>query len=60
MISTSAQTKLTTVMSMPRAETPLVPMIANAIRVTTETGLTAQTSTNVLCRITAVTQMRIV
>ena len=60
MMSTSAQAKLTTVMSMPRAETPLVPMIANAIRVSMETGSTAQTSTNVLRRITAVTRMGIV
>ena len=60
MMSTSAQAKLTTAMSMPRAETPLVPMIANAIRVSMETGSTAQTSTNVLRRITAVTRMGIV
>ena len=60
MMSTSAQAKLTIVMSMHRAETPLVPMIANAIRVTMEMGSTAQTSTNVLRRITAVTQMGIV
>ena len=59
MMSTSAQAKLR-VMSMPRAETPLVPMIANAIRVSTEMGSTAQTSTNVLRRITAVTRMGIV
>ena len=60
MMSTSAQAKLTTVMSMPRPETPLVPMIANAIRVSTDMGSAAQTSTNVLRRITAVTQMGIV
>ena len=57
MMSTSAQAKLTTVMSMPRAETPLVPMNANAIRVSMEMGSIAQTSTNVRRRITAVTQM---
>lgn len=57
MMSTSAQAKLTTVMSMPRAETPLVPMIANVIRAIMEMGSIAQTSTNVLRRITAVTQM---
>lgn len=60
MMSTSAQAELTTVTSMPRVETPLVPMIANAIRVSMETGSTAQTSTNVLRRITAVTRMGIV
>ena len=60
MMSTSAQAELTTVTSMARVETPLVPMIANAIRVSMETGSTAQTSTNVLRRITAVTRMGIV
>ena len=57
MMSTSAQAKLTIVMSMHRAETPLVPTIANAVRVIMEMDSTAQTSTNVRRRITAVTQM---